>query len=626
MSYLARAYKEARLVNLQDAGGYLSAATVEAAFQEIGPQMTSAVLNVAKQPGFSFASARAAFQSAIATLTIVGGGTIAGPVGDYTFDTSNEATCLVCTVPIQFEFQVGTRFFFGFYDLSMINFVGCTGGGVRNVEFVFTGTRPGTAAGLTANHFGFNSTGVDSPPNFAAFVSLLGCNYVTLENVKWRGNTTGNIKEMGIQVTGGTSAGPNLGSGGTSFIPGAGAVLSKGIKIVNCESNDVYFGFAGLMFDDLTLDRLTSRRYKQEAFVGPGHAVYVTGHAQNSRFMNLMDTGEFIDTPGSSAQVGALSYQFRSINRCIVSNLRSARVEGVMSFLNNSNDNIVDGVHWSGDRVPYEVGLTNTPVLIVAQTDATSTQNRNHWSNFYLNDVLNAGAARSANCPIVGNSSATVVSANMVENVWSNINIVYAPDAAFGRGVCLYQGQRSTIEYKLCNLGTGTTKNTMQLTGVAAGSLAGNTVHWHLTGPGITTFNLLLTNSAGSNTVFVHGAGNVSQQNSSTGAIAGDKVITDDAMYSTRADQLNNVTSHKVVHALTAGVTVPTPAPGLTFVGSVLDFSFVAAGVHTVTYPASFKAQANGAAAAGKVGSTRFVCTDATSPVWSQQGGALAFN
>jgi hypothetical protein len=570
-------------------------------------------------------SSRLAFQNAIAYLTSLGGGVLTGPAGTYLFDTSSEATCLLCTVPITFDFPPGTIIKFGYYDLPLVNFVGCTGGGIKNVRFIFTGTRPASATGLTNNHFGYNAAGQSSNPDMCAFIGGFGSSNLLFDGVSWEGLATTNNKEIGIVLFGGTSTGPSL-DGGTVFIPGANAVYSTGNRIINCTSNDVFFGIIENMQDNLTVDKFTSRRYKQAAFVGPGHAIYVTGHTQNSRFTNLVDTGEWIDTPGSTAQVGTMSFQFRSINRCIVSNLRSSRPEGIMSFLQNSNDNIVDGLHWSADRVMWETGLVATAALIVAQTDSVSTQNRNQFSNVYLNDLLNAGAARSANCPLVGNSSATVVSANMVQNVWTNINITYSPDASFGKSTCLYQGQNSFIEYKLTNLGTGITKSLMQLTGVAATSLAGNTVHWHVLGSSVTTFNLSMTNSAGSNNVYIHASGNVSQQNSSTGAVAGDRIFTDQSMYSTRADLINNVASHNVIHTLSANLTIPTPAAGLTFVGSVLDFTLNATGVFTVTYPASFRVAANGAAAAGKSASTRLVCTDATTPIWVQQGGALTFN
>jgi len=618
-------------------------------------------------------SSRQAFQNAVTYLTTLNGGVLTGPRGTYLFDTSSEATCLLCTVPIMFDFPPGTIFKFSYYPLSLVNFVGCNGGGMRNIEMVFTGTRPGSATGLTSNHFGFNATGLLSPPDFAAFVSLLGCSNVTLENISWRGNDTigTNLKECGIQIAGGSATGPNFGTGGTNANPTADAVFSSGNKLIRCKSNDVAFGVSCAMQDGLFISDYYSDRYFSVAFVGPGHAIYNTGMSRGSIIRGVNDNSTQLFALTSTTFAGASTIQVRSWVNGIVDGVVSRRVEGLGGVLSATQNSIFTNWSWKANRVAQEAFLVNTAAMAVVPSDTVSVQSGNLYSNIVIEDALDAGTGRSSNCPILGSGGASAPSANIIGNVYDGIYLTHYPDSGFGKSVVTLFGQRERWRVYLNSRGSGTTKALLQMTGSAAGLLSENVVDWYLTGANVTTFNLSMTNSAGSNTVYTHATGNVSQQNSSSGLVAGDRYMCDDAMYSTRADLINNVLTHQLVHALTGNVTVPSPAPGLTYTGSVIEFHFAATGVFTITWIGTraawvtataytvgqfvtnnnityrclvahtsgtfatdlangnwvqqpwFLKASDGAAAAGKSGSTRYRFNGQD---WVQQGGALTFN
>jgi len=579
-------------------------------------------INVTAMPGFSAAAALPAFQAAITTLTALGGGTIVCPPLDYVLAVAAESDCLAHTVPIWYDVAPGATFSFSYYPLPLFVWVGVDGGGMNGGEIIFTGTRPGSTAGLTSNHFGYNATGVESPTNFAAFIGVLGSNNVKIDGVSWRGSTTSNLKESGIMLAGGTSTGPSL-DGGTILLPGANAVYNTGNRITNCTSNDVYFGIAGNMQDGCTVDGFKSDRYNPSGFVGAGHAIYTTGAWKNSRVSNCIDVGTCNGTPGAGTFAGNSSYQFRSFSNGIIENLRSSRPEGFGSLQNNCNNNIVRGLHWSADRVPYETALSGTPVWNVAQSDATSTQNDNLISDVYFEDKFNSGSSRSSNCPMMGNGGATVVSANMVGNVLRNFNVTFYPDASYNKSVITWPGQNTDADFRLWNLGTGlTARDVIQFFGSAAGTWAKNDIHVTFLGNQRVSYNLAVTNSAGNNRVSVHGSG-LLLNSAATGMVAGDKLVTDVDSYATRADLVSSQVSHTYMVTLTGNITIPVPAAELAYTGSVIDFTFSADAARVITWNAIFLKAADGAAAAGKSASTRFRYNGTN---WVQQGGALTYN
>ena len=575
-------------------------------------------------------SSRLSFQNAITYLTSKGGGTITGPKGDYLFDTNSEATCLVCTVPIIFDFPPGTTFKFGYYDLALINFVGCNGGGIKNIEFVFTGTRPGSSGSLTASHFGFNGTGVVSPPDFAAFVSILGASNIVLDNVQWRGNDAigTNLKEVGVQIAGGSASGPNLGTSGTTANPGAGALYSYGNKLLRCKSNDAAFGVTCFLQDGMQVVDFYSDRYYPVAFVGAGHVIYNTGMSRGSIIRGLVDNSTQLFALTTSTFAGASTLQLRSWVNGIVDGVQSKRVEGLCGIFNSTSGSLFSNVNWRANRVAQEGPLVNSGVITIIPSDSVSVLSGNTFSNWYLEDQLDSTAGRSSNVAIFGSGGASAPSANIVNNVYDGIYITHYPDSAFGKSVVATYGQRERWRVYLNSRGSANNKALVQLNGSAAGLLSENILDVTLAGSNILTFNVSLTNSTGTNVVNMHATGNVSQQNSTSGMIAGDKYLCDDAMYSTRADLINNVLTHKIIHSIssTATVTVPTPAPGLTFVGSTLDFTFNATSTGPIAWPASFRKAADGATTSGKSANTKYVCTDAVTPIWVQMGGPLTFN
>jgi len=598
--------KGASLVGMESAG------TVQ--------QFASGFTNAAQWTGVDpsgATSSRAGFAAINSYMTTKGGGVVFLSPGTYLLDPTSEAQSLACTVPILWYGTEGVTIKCSYYDLAAISFVGCNGGGCKGINFVFSGTRPGSTAGLTSSHFGFNSTGVDSPSNFSAFISLLGCHNVWIDECTFAGLTTGNIKESAIQMSGGTATGPSL-DGGTIMVPGANAVYSAGNKVTNCTFNDVYFGIAGFAQENATVENIYSRRYKNAGFVGAGHVVYMTGSWRYSRIYGITDYGENLDTVTSSACNTAV---FRSPVHCVIGGINSARKEGCIGAVNNVQDNVFQDIYWSADRTADEAAMLNTAVYTFGTDANGGTFTRNTFRNVVCVDITNAGLGRSANCPIMSNPTGNT-SSSVTDNDF-DITLIFAPDASNSRAHFIGNGQRNKYKFTLTNNGTGTAKNLLQLIGSAAGLLDKNEVHFSLKGT-VTTYDVSLTNSNGTNDIYVHGTGQINNRAVATGLATGDRLIPDASMYSVRSDLTASIFAKTYIQSLTGNVTVGTP--GNPYVGATLDFTFNATGVFTVAWPASFRAAANGAAAANKSASTRFICTDAATPIWVQQGGALTYN
>lgn len=564
-------------------------------------------------------SSTAAFKAAIAYIKSMGGGTLLVPYGTYKLDVSSDTDALLIDFSgFHLYCDPGTKLQFNYYPVSLINFVGVNGGSVTNANIYFTGTRPASATGLSASHFGFNGTGKISPPDFASFISILGSSNVVIENVSWQGLTTSNLKEAGIQVCGGNALGPNYGTGGTNAIPTSDAVFSTDNKLLNIFSNDVAFGVTSLMQDRLTINNYTSDRYYSVGFVGAGHMLYVTGCTKNSRITNLIDESTQLIPLASTTFAGASTIQVRSLQNSVVSNVVSKRVEGLGGVLNQTQDCVFSNWHWSADRTPQESALANTSIVTVVQSDLVSTQTRNLYSNIHVEDQNNSVLLRSANCPIFGSGGASFDSSKMTNNVWRGVNITFYPDVAFGKSVITQFGQNEQWEIILNNFGTAETKSLLQLNGSAAGLLYNNSIDLTInTLVNQTSFNAIFTNSNGKNIIRIKANGLYTNASSTAGGTGDnvDKIIFDDRMYqessvggvgiSRTPDLMQN--SH-TYYTLVGNLIINAPLKP--YKGARLRFTLIqdATGGRVITWDPVFKKAADGAGAAGQTGYIEYVC------------------
>ena len=388
----------------------------------------------------SVSDAGPAFRKAIAAIKANGGGRLVVPRNTYTFSMSEESHCLLIDFDkFKLDAQPGTIFKWRFYGLPLIAVIGANDVEIGSIAFVWNGIRGASPA--SADHFGYNGTGIISPPEWCSHIVIGGSNRVRLHDISWRGQTASNNLENGIAIWNGTAAGPSR----------AADVVENIIEDI--DSNDVYFGVVAYGQDRFTFRNWISDRYPSgPAHVGPGHFLYYTSLGNNGIIENLEDKATVIDgvQPASS-----WSYQFRNISNCIVRNLKSRRPNGFGAILNECSRNVFEHFAWEADRAPHEASLLDVPAMIIAQDNHTSTHSRNHFRGWIFHDVKNDELQRSANCSIISQGGNTYSAVNAFSNDF-DINIVSAPDKNYSQTICSLFGQHSSFHLTYTNNGTAT--------------------------------------------------------------------------------------------------------------------------------------------------------------------------
>jgi len=262
----------------------------------------------------SIANNVAAFKLAITHLKSLGGGVLAVSADTYSFDIASEAdTLLIDFDDFAMECEPGTKFEWDYYGLPLIAVIGANRIDIGNIWFNWTGTRGASPA--SADHYGYDGTGVLSPPDWCAHIAVGGSSFVNIHDIRISGQTTANNLEVGIALWNGTASGPS------------GTADAYNNTISNIVVDDVFFGLSARGQAEFGFQNIQSGRYKTAGHVGQGHVIYATALMQDGFIDGVLDYGQNIDTVGN-----ATTLKLDGLTRTSVSNIKSYRQDGIASL------------------------------------------------------------------------------------------------------------------------------------------------------------------------------------------------------------------------------------------------------------------------------------------------------